>query len=617
MMRFLPRRTISSVLLVISLGLILTVLAGLQYRWSSQISESVHERMHASLLTSMHQFRVQFNNELQHLGFLLQPDGSALMRRDWKSLAENCSAAMSASDGRLVRNVYLWVTGDNGSSQLLRLNQDAKIFEPAVWPPELGSVKPRYARFFVNPQRPSPDIRPFTWIMINRVPLLLQPLISFRPPPEGPGPGGRFIGFLMTELNLEVIKNDIFPELAKRHFQGPDGFIYQVAVLGGSGQREIVYRCDSSLSAEAFVRPDARIILIEREPLGPRSPEQRMDLPGGAMPLRPLIPFRPEPPPRRAGGIAPVLSDGESANWVLAAKHREGSLEIAVAKLQRRNLALSFGSLVLLAASMALIIVSARRAQRLARLQIDFVAGISHELRTPLAVICSAGDNLAEGAVADSNQSARKYGELIRSEGRKLAGMVEQILQFAGTQSGRRRYSLRPEQINRIVDAALEQAQPLITSAGFSVEKSLAPDIPPVNTNAAALSQAIQNLIQNALKYSGKSRWLGLRTEKALTGHGMEARIIIEDRGVGIDEEDLAHIFEPFYRGKAAVEGQVRGTGLGLFMAREALAAMRGSISVKTVPGESSAFIIHLPTLPVSNEGNLSDGSGGKGESAR
>ena len=102
-----------------------------------------------------------------------------------------------------------------------------------------------------------------------------------------------------------------------------------------------------------------------------------------------------------------------------------------VAADRRRNLLLSFGVLLLLAVSMALIIVSTQRARRLARLQMEFVAGVSHELRTPVAVICSAADNLAEGFVGAKDQ-VKEYGALIRNEGRRLAGMIEQILRFAG-----------------------------------------------------------------------------------------------------------------------------------------------------------------------------------------
>jgi signal transduction histidine kinase len=607
-MRLLPKGTVPSIVLIALLALILVALAALQYRWSGQVSESVHERMQANLLASMNQFRMQFNGEFRQLGFLLQPDTSILIHGDWKSYAESCSSALAASEIPLVRNVCLWISEGPGSSGLLILNRQARNFEPISWPDNFKIVRSRYAGSFALQRQPGPGMRPFEWTMIHQVPMLLRPLLESRPSPDAPGLRRPLVGYLMAELSLEVIQQKLLPELAHRHFTGPEGFNFQVAVLKGRNPGDIVYRSDPGLSAAAFEHPDARIPLIEnsRERFGRRASEGPARPADQAVARPPQIPFDPAFPPREAPGegpgMVPILSEDDGSNWELVAKHREGSLEAAVTGLRRRNLAISFGSLILLGMSMALIIVSARRAQRLARLQMDFVAGVSHELRTPLAVICSAGDNLADGVADDSSRSARKYGDLIRNEGRKLAGMIDQILQFAGIQSGRRRYNLHPARVNEITNAVLEQAMPIAAAAGFTLEKSLASDLPMIRADSAVLSRAIQNLIQNALKYSGDSRWLAVRTEKSVSRHGMEARIIVEDRGTGIDKEELSHLFEPFYRGRAASDAQIHGAGLGLFMVKESLAGMGGSISVESMPGKGSAFTIHLPGLPENNE---------------
>jgi signal transduction histidine kinase len=194
--------------------------------------------------------------------------------------------------------------------------------------------------------------------------------------------------------------------------------------------------------------------------------------------------------------------------------------------------------------------------------------------------------------------------------------MIEQILQFASVQRSRRFYNLRPEHINEIAGIALEQAQPAIAAAGFSAERSLDPDLPRINADAAALSQAVQNLIHNALKYSGESRWLAVRTVKARVKRGTEVQLIVEDRGMGIDSEDLPHIFEPFYRGGAAAAAQIHGTGLGLFMVREVLASMGGSISAKSAPGKGSTFTIHLPALQGAEDDSISAASKGPSDHA-
>ena len=121
----------------------------------------------------------------------------------------------------------------------------------------------------------------------------------------------------------------------------------------------------------------------------------------------------------------------------------------------------------------------------------DFVAGVSHELRTPLAVICSAAENLADGVVGEKGQVAQ-YGTLIRDEGRRLTGMVEQTLQFAAGQSNRQTYQLRRQPVAEIVEDALRRAKPALESADYHVEKTVAEDLPAIEVDAAALSQTLR-----------------------------------------------------------------------------------------------------------------------------
>jgi signal transduction histidine kinase len=613
-MTLLPRRTIASIVLVISLILILTIIAVLQYQWTGEISEGVHNRMKESLRISMNQVQLQFTNELRQLTFLFRPDPGILEQKDWKKYGENCSAQLNEADTHLVNDIYIWLGGNGGGSRLFRLNHNSRNFEPVDWPSRLLPVRERYHDFFYNLPRTSPGR--FAWTMFYRIPVLTQPMFQFRPQQDFPGNDNSFIGFVMIELNQDEIKSVMLPEIARKAFNSQDDSPYRVAVVDELS-KTIVYGSNSDLTMMEFAQPDASIKLIEDsrelpEPWGDfgrgrGGPRGRESLPGPEPPWErgrgmrgrgmgpPPGPYldrqdRPDRPPDR--GRAPISVDPEGSDWTLVAKHREGSLEAAVAGSRRRSLAISFGSLLLLAISMTLIISSARRAQRLARLKLDFVAGISHELRTPLAVICSAGDNLAEGVVGNSNHTAKKYGELIRDEGRKLAGMIEQILHFAGLQRGPRRYNLRPIQINDVAETALKQAENLISAGGFLVNRDFASTLSPINADPAALTQVVQNLIQNALKYSGESRRLAVRTQEVPVKRGTEVQLIVEDNGMGIDKEDLPHIFEPFYRGKKAMDEQIHGAGLGLYMVRETLLSMGAKINAESAPGKGSSFTL-------------------------
>src|SRR6185503_14785678 len=189
-----------------------------------------------------------------------------------------------------------------------------------------------------------------------------------------------------------------------------------------------------------------------------------------------------------------------TAHWRLLVKHPSGSLEAAVNAVRRRNLIISSSILSVLGASVALLVLSTRRAQELAQQQMEFVAAVSHELRTPLAVIRSAAENLADGVVKDDEQ-IRKYGDLVRNEGRRLTEMVEQILEFAGIESGQRAFVLRPVAVAPMLHEIVESSRALIDAAGMQVEYDLPDALPPVLGEEPALRRVFQNLIANAIKY--------------------------------------------------------------------------------------------------------------------
>jgi signal transduction histidine kinase len=275
-------------------------------------------------------------------------------------------------------------------------------------------------------------------------------------------------------------------------------------------------------------------------------------------------------------------------------RHRAGSLGAAVARIRRRNLAISGGILLLLLASAGMLMQLAHRAGRLAQQQMEFVAGVSHELRTPLAVIGSAAANLSDGVVREPAQVAR-YGELIASEGRRLNAMVEQILEFASLQ-----YRRQPVQIQRVAVApvireAVQAAEPALLAAGMRLECACRDEAPAVQADPAALRRCLDNLIGNAAKYASEAGWIGIRTEC----DGQEVRIIVEDRGPGIEARDVPHLFEPFYRGRMAHERQIHGNGLGLALVQRLMQAQGGAVTVQTRAGHGASFTLHLPLTAV------------------
>jgi len=234
-------------------------------------------------------------------------------------------------------------------------------------------------------------------------------------------------------------------------------------------------------------------------------------------------------------------------------------------------------------------VLSTRRAQDLARQQLEFVATVSHELRTPLAVIRSAADNLADGLVYDEAR-IRQYGQLIRREGLRLTDLVEQILEFAGLQSAQRTMARQPVAVQGLLrDVAAAESVP----AGIAIELDVAENLPPVAGDEAALRRVFQNLIGNAIKYGAEAQWVGVRA--CLTDGRVE--VSVTDRGIGIAAAEQARIFDPFYRAPDVVAAQIQGAGLGLSLVKRIVEAHGGQVTVKSAPGAGSTFTVSLPVL--------------------
>ena len=568
---------------------VLVLLAVLQYRWSLEISRADRTRIESSLNTSVTQFRQEFYRELAQVSTAFHSDPAAEPDDLLQTYADRYEEwSRTATHPDLVGNVFIWREG-----KLLMLRPADGSFAPVDWPAPLAVLRSRVENESSQPPYPpagpGPPVRAYLWTLEERIPALMRPLFdNSGPRPRGRGlrggPPRTLLGFVILELNRPALER-MLGELAQRYFSGPDGFIYNVAVVSRP-DGQVIYRSDPQAGIASAETPDAQSPLLPGTPAESRA----IEAPPPPRPEESRKGFGRRTFGPRARGSA-ILPSGREDAWQLLAWHKGGSLESVVAAERRGNLLLSFGVLVLLAASMALIILSAQRARRLARLQIDFVAGVSHELRTPVSVICSAADNLAEGFVG-AREQVKDYGTLIRNEGRRLAGMIEQILHFAAGQSRAAHYEVGPVVVANAIGAVLASVSALPEAEGFSIEREIGADLPPVKADAGALNRCLENLVLNAIKYSGESRWVRIRA--TASEDRSRVRIGVEDGGPGIDPADLPHIFEPFYRGKAAKAAQIHGTGLGLSLARAIAEGMGGRLLVSTEPGRGSIFTLEL-----------------------
>jgi signal transduction histidine kinase len=277
----------------------------------------------------------------------------------------------------------------------------------------------------------------------------------------------------------------------------------------------------------------------------------------------------------------------------LLVKHEAGSLETAVSNLRMRNLAISFGILLVLGFGAGVGIVWGHRARTLGRLQMEFAAGVSHELRTPLAVIQSAAHNLRAGVVQD-REGIEEYATIVQKEARRLSNMVEQVMTYAETQSGRKRYDIAPVDLNAVVDRALQNMALPLGDANASVENRIDPQLPPAMGDEVALTQCVQNLLSNALKYGSSADSAQIEIESEVEHSTGTIRLSVIDHGPGVPPVDERYLFDPFHRGANAATN-TPGNGLGLHLVRRMMEAQDGSVMYQRAAGGGASFILTLP----------------------
>jgi signal transduction histidine kinase len=246
--------------------------------------------------------------------------------------------------------------------------------------------------------------------------------------------------------------------------------------------------------------------------------------------------------------------------------------------------------LVFLLVGIALTIRATDREARLAQAKSNFVANVSHELKTPLSLISLFSEILELGRVKNEEKKTEYYG-IIRHESRRLNKTIDNILDFSKIEAGRKTYQLVYGDMAEVIDNVLSTHRYHIINSGFDVQTDIQRDLPAVLIDRDAMAQAISNLLDNAIKYSGNVK------QVSITAQTLESDLSIEiaDHGVGIPRADQAKIFEKFYRVGNGLVHDVKGSGLGLSLVKHIIEAHNGTISVESDVGKGSRFTIRLP----------------------
>jgi signal transduction histidine kinase len=306
---------------------------------------------------------------------------------------------------------------------------------------------------------------------------------------------------------------------------------------------------------------------------------------------RPVYARQPLRPSER---VVTVALGEELPAWQLALYQRAELSPRAAVRRQITLFSLALGLLlVVIAAGLLATYRLVRRETQMAQLKADFVASVSHDLKTPLSLIRMFAETLELGRVPEGDRQ-REYYQVIVRESERLSRLIDNVLDFSRIERGRRRYDIVPTAVGPVVQEAVDAFGHVLAQNGFTVETTLPPDLPDVPMDGDAITQALANLIDNAIKFSGPRKVLRVAAE---AGAGRLA-ITVADEGIGIPREEHARIFDKFYRvGRSDTQGR-RGSGVGLALVRHIVRAHGGDVSVASEPGRGSRFTLWLPLAP-------------------
>jgi signal transduction histidine kinase len=225
-----------------------------------------------------------------------------------------------------------------------------------------------------------------------------------------------------------------------------------------------------------------------------------------------------------------------------------------------------------------------------AEMRSHFVASVSHELKTPLTSIRAHAETLLMGR-GGSAETTADYLRTIVSESERLARLVDSVLEFSRIEQGRKTYRLQATQLDDVVSSAAKAMAYPLSQLGFTLTISSDGSAPTLLADPEALTQAILNLLGNAMKYSGEARRIEMRVG-SLDG---DAFVDVVDHGIGIARDDQVRIFDRFHRIQSSETAGIAGTGLGLPLALHVVEAHRGRIAVASQPGRGSTFSVRIP----------------------
>ena len=299
-----------------------------------------------------------------------------------------------------------------------------------------------------------------------------------------------------------------------------------------------------------------------------------------------VIAGNPLPPPK---SVARILGSSEYPwtvhTWSTAPTHggNDGSRNTILLAMMAAMLVFVWGASYFIARAI-------RREAEVALLQSDFVAAVSHEFRSPLTTVRQMAEMLDTGRIVSEDRRRTYYG-VIAGEAARLQRLVETLLNFGRMEAGAVRYHFAALDAGTLVRNVVQEIEPQAREAGRHIEMSGPEEEIRLRGDPGALSLALRNLIDNALKYSPGDSTVQVHWRV----ENNSAAIRVVDRGVGIPQAEQQAIFRKFVRGRAAIAANIKGTGVGLSMVQEIVRAHGGEVQIDSEVQHGSAFTVVIP----------------------
>lgn len=233
--------------------------------------------------------------------------------------------------------------------------------------------------------------------------------------------------------------------------------------------------------------------------------------------------------------------------------------------------------------------------KELDQLKSNFVANVSHELRTPLVAIEKSVSLIIDGTAGKLSESQERLLLIAERNLKRLTLLINDLLELSKLEEGKAH--LRPEfaSIEKIVNEVIESLQTWANTKSIKIEKDIAKDIPEIYIDPNRITQVLNNLIGNSIKFTPINGTITVRAETKKEGGIDEVEVSVQDNGVGISKKDLPKVFDKFYQAGERVATDISGTGIGLSIAKEIIDVHKGRIRAESEKGKGTKFIFTLP----------------------